>query len=257
MPYVNSIGRAVQVLEAIGSRRDGPVSLGELGRMVQVPKSSLHDICQTLAHEGLLHRDPSGAYSLGVRLVHLGRSYRRNLDLVNEFKRVCASSPGLAKYQVSMAALSGSSVVYVAFRNGRDTEQSEDLEVGVSLPASCTASGKAQLSLLSRSEVHSRYSSVSSLPKRTRHSIVDIDALLQDLEATRHRGYSVDLQESALGVYCVGAAVSDESGRPVVGVAIALREMEGASPRLEEPALAVKELAGALSAIVTGVAETE
>ena len=71
----------------------------------------------------------------------------------------------------------------------------------------CTSAGKALLSALQPEQA--RVLAVEAgMPPRTERTITDLDDLLRDLELSAARGYTIDDEEDAEGVFCVGAAIS-------------------------------------------------
>lgn len=59
------------VLEAVVAERS-PLSLAELARRLELPKSSVLNICTTLVSERMLLRGQDGSYRLGSKIVELG-----------------------------------------------------------------------------------------------------------------------------------------------------------------------------------------
>jgi DNA-binding IclR family transcriptional regulator len=51
-----------------------------------------------------------------------------------------------------------------------------------------------------------------------------LEALLDELAATRTRGYSIDDEGVRAGVYCFGAPVFDAAGQPVAGVGVCVHK---------------------------------
>ena len=47
----------------------------------------------------------------------------------------------------------------------------------------------------------------TQLSPLTPHTITDRDDLLEDLDKTRQRGYSIDLEENTMGLRCYGMAL--------------------------------------------------
>jgi DNA-binding IclR family transcriptional regulator len=86
------------------------------------------------------------------------------------------------------------------------------------------------------------------LPALTANTLVDEEALVEELARTRDRGYGVDDEESALGLRCVAAPVRNEQDAVIGALSVsapAERLSLGAAHALV-PAL--REAAGAISA---------
>ena len=120
-----------------------------------------------------------------------------------------------------LTVLDGSEVVYLAARNSAVSHSLVDFKAGMRLPAAFTATGKAFLSHMSDFEVKRLY--VDGLPPpRTPHSVQSIEKLLEELQETRRRGYSIDDQQVAEGIICYGSSVLDSRNRPMAGIAVSL-----------------------------------
>jgi ribose transport system substrate-binding protein len=64
---VPAVSRAVALLDAVAASEKG-LTLSEIARSLEAPKSSLFNICEALVGERLLRRDPQGRYRIGIRI---------------------------------------------------------------------------------------------------------------------------------------------------------------------------------------------
>jgi DNA-binding IclR family transcriptional regulator len=202
---VKSAARTVLVLEFLASRQNEPIRLREISEALGVPKSSLYALLRTLCHHGWVRTDASGTlYGIGIRALMAGTSY---LD-ADPYLRLVQPSLDYANEQLNetihFGRLDGRDIVYLATR-----ESSQYLRpysrVGRRLPASTTAMGKALFAERSGPALEALLA--EPLPRLTANSITDVGALKAELEATRQRGHSVDLQENTLGLQCFGFAL--------------------------------------------------
>ena len=242
---VPSILKAVQILDTLAAAK-GPVTLAELTRQLELPKSSVLALCTSLTLTGMLSRLDSGAYQLGTHLMDLSHAYLANIDLTKEFIGTwdaLAMPPGEG---IVLAVLDGTDVVYVACRNS-DSPLGVTYRIGMRLPANCTATGKALLSTLPDERVRALYH-VKALEKLTPHSHVTMKALLKVLHATRLRGHAIDDEETREGMCCFGAPVFDSSGSyAIAAVAVSVLKRPGENAGNPPVVKAVLHFAGALS----------
>lgn len=75
-PRVPALGRAVRLLNIVAAEHR-PMSLVELAAELDLPKSSVLNLCTSLAAERLLIRGADGSYRIGPRIVELAWSVRR------------------------------------------------------------------------------------------------------------------------------------------------------------------------------------
>lgn len=243
-PAVPAVARAVRVLEAVAAEPDG-LPLSALARAVGAPKSSCLAVCTTLVETGLLTRSAAGHYQLGLKVVQLGHAYLARSDLATEFLRANAELGLLPDDTIVLSVLRGREVTYVGTRPGKRPVAMR-YEIGLQLPAHCTASGKSLLAALPADQVAERYTD-GPFETLTRHSVPCLDELAAELERVRARGYAIDDEEAALGMLCFGAAVLDRSGSPAGALSVSMVKAAVDAGRAESAARAILELAQALT----------
>jgi DNA-binding IclR family transcriptional regulator len=243
-PAVPAVARAVRVLEEVAAEPDG-LTLSALARAVGAPKSSCLAVCTTLVDTGLLMRSGSGRYQLGLKIVQLGRSYLARSDLATEFLRADAELGLLPDDTIVLSVLHGREVTYVGTRPGKRPVAMR-YEIGLRLPAHCTASGKSLLAALPPDQIAERYSD-GHFEALTRHSVSSLDELTAELERVRDRGYAIDDEEAALGMVCFGAAVLDCSRRPAGALSVSMVKAAVDAERAATASRAILELAQALT----------
>jgi DNA-binding IclR family transcriptional regulator len=244
-PAVPAVARAARMLEEL-SATPGGMTLSELARTIGAPKSSCLAVCTTLVESGLLAKSPSGAYQLGWKVVPLGRSYLAQSNLVTEFRRVDQELNPLPDDTIVLSLLDGRTVVYVETRPGL-RPVAMHYEIGLRLPAHCTASGKALLAALPDDEIAGRYAE-ERFDGLTSHSITCRAELAAELERTRERGYAIDDQETALGMICVGAAIVGASGQPAGALSVSMVKATVDADRIGHAAESMLRLTRALAA---------
>jgi DNA-binding IclR family transcriptional regulator len=82
MESVSGVGvldKAVVVLHAVAT---SPMSLAQLQARTELPRATVHRLAAALEHHGMLRRDGSGRYELGLALVALGQTAAERFPLV-------------------------------------------------------------------------------------------------------------------------------------------------------------------------------
>lgn len=232
-----AVTRAVAILDLLADNRGRPMGPSELGRRLEVAKSSISNICKTLAATGLL-RHVNGEYSLGQRLVEYGEAYLAGVDLVQEFHEACLALGDHEEETVQLAVLDGLDVVYLARRDGRHPIRLAS-EVGRHLPATCTAVGKAMLADLDPAELGKRLDTVRQLPRLTARSVGSRSQLHQQLAEIREQRYAVDDEEAGEGIFCLARTVPMRNGaEPAAAISFTLLKARH-TPEREQRLLAV------------------
>jgi DNA-binding IclR family transcriptional regulator len=248
---VPAVERAVMLLDALaGAGR--ALSLADLARSLQLPKSSLHGLLTTLVSLGLARRDSEGQFALGVKPLQWADAFVSQSDVLRAFDRHARAIPALAAETVMLAVLEGTEVTYLSCRQG-SRPLAVNFRVGGRFPAACTSSGKAMLCSLPQERVQALFGE-QPLVRLTRHSVASLAALVRQLGQARKRGYAVDDEETAQGMQCFGAPVyGARQPEAIAAVAVSLIKA-GLSPRRRDQIVeAITGLARAISADLGGL----
>jgi len=207
---VKSAARTVEVMEAL-SNRDRRMTLTELQRELDIPKSSLHGILRTLVGMGWVEPDERGtAYSVGLRALRVGASFLDRDPVVQAAGSVLARLRSQLDETFHLARLDGTEVVYLASRESQHHLRVTS-RIGRRLPAHATALGKVLLAQRPWDEVN--LALPHPLVALTPDTLTDRDALREDLAQTQLRGYAHEIGENTPGLACFAVAVP---GSPVV-----------------------------------------
>ena len=229
---VRSVIKALHILELFTPTQT-ELSLAQLSRLTDMPKSTLLNMLKTLESEGyLLHLQKTQTYRLGYKTLQLGYSVRSSMPIIQyaiPFMEDLMSKTHETVYLTThvngqVFYLDG---VYYSRRFGKYSI------TGKTLPLHCTGCGKAMLSYMAREETESiirRW----GLRRFTPNTITDPEALFAEIAATRERGYAIDTEEETLGVRCVATAIRNTQGRPVGAVSIQGTTMSMTDERIAE-----------------------
>ena len=199
------------------------MSVPEMVERLKLPRTTTHEIVNTLVAGGYLHRDEvhSNKFFLGSRLFELGSLYAATFDLFTEGRKAAEKISAVCDETVQMAVLEGTEALFVAKADCSRMVRMVS-RVGSRLPAHCTAVGKMLLSSLPESEIVELYGNRDELPGMTPNSITSVAELLKVLEATRQRGLAFDDCESNIDVSCVAAPVYDQDNEMVAAMSISV-----------------------------------
>lgn len=218
---VPSVTRAMAVLDLLAQEREA-MSLSHLAARLQLPKSSVHGLCNTLAARGYLRRQDDGSYFIGPGVMGLANAFVGHTTVVQEFASVWQELGEPPDETFILSVLDGADVVYVAARNG-DRPLGLAFSVGMRLPAHLAASGKAMLAFHDEAFVRGLYAD-GRLPRYRGSGSTGLKPLLQELAQVRELGWSVDDEGIREGVFCFGAPVFDASGMAVAGIGVCIHK---------------------------------
>ncbi len=217
---VPALSRALTLLDRLAQRRE-PMSLARLASELALPKSSVHGLCNTLLRYGYLQRQDDGAFRIGPGVMPLAEAFVSSTGITQEFNALW-SGEGAPEETVILSVLNGRDVVYIGARNGR-RPLGLAFNVGMRLPAHLAATGKAMLAFHAPAAVRELFAG-DALTSLTERGAPGLEELLDELVATRTRGYSIDDEGVRAGVYCIGAPVFDAGGQPVAGVGVCIHK---------------------------------
>ncbi|MHB1929472.1 MAG: IclR family transcriptional regulator [Acidimicrobiales bacterium] len=201
------MARAVKLLMLVASGQTGATGK-ELALAAGLPAPTAHHLLSTLVDEGLLAKDGSARYFLGMKVAVLADALQR-----------AATAPAyLLEPLRQLAATTGETAYVATWRHG-DIQVLASVEghhpVRVTLPlgpytdAHARATGKLLLALAGE-EVREAYLVSHPLAAITPRTIIDRGRLEEEFARTRERGYAIDVEEFQSGVCCVSAPVIHE-----------------------------------------------
>ena len=214
---VQVIRRVATILRAVKDAPSG-LSLAELGRVVGLPRSTVHRIVKTLAEDGLLTVGPNqNGVRLGPELAQLAGAARRSL--LNIARTQMEEMARAANETVDLAIWQGDSVRFVDQVIG-DQRLRAEVIVGMTFPAYCTANGKAFLAELHPSAL-ATYLATNKLVKLPPHTTVSRAKLIKELNEIRETGVAFDREEHTEMICAVGLVVHDVRDGGVAAITIA------------------------------------
>ncbi|MER1967822.1 IclR family transcriptional regulator [Castellaniella sp. GW247-6E4] len=237
--------RGLSILDFV-ARAGRPVNMTDIADELGIAKSSAHGLLAELVNAGFLERRPDNTYRLGLRLVELANARNQNSELPAEFYAIWDHRIPHNQEAAILALADGPDVIYIACRNS-PLALGITFSAGMRLPACCTATGKALLSLMSDEEIRAFYE-VHPLARLTQNGVADVDGLLRQMESIRRRGYSVDDGETRDHMWSVGAPVRmAHGGHPNAAVAISYLRSEITPEKSHHAGELIKMFAQALS----------
>jgi DNA-binding IclR family transcriptional regulator len=205
-PGIQAIARAGSVLRALASRPEG-IGLAELGRLVGLPKSTVHRLLVALAAEGLAEVDEGGRARLGGAVERLAAAGRP--ALAPRLRPLLEELSAELSETVDLAVLDGASVRFLDQVPGVQRLRAVSA-VGGGFPLHCTANGKALLAAIEPASARSLLP--ARMARMTAKTLTSRAKLLEELERVRASGVAYDREEHTDGICAVGAAIYEPAG---------------------------------------------
>jgi IclR family acetate operon transcriptional repressor len=219
---MKSLLKSLEILEAVS--RQQPASVGELARLLDMPKSSVQRALMTFYEAGWLRQTGGditrweiSARILGVRPAALsgGALYAAARDPMRE---LC----DLTNETVHLSIPEGTRSMVLIDRVECTQAVRTVSPIGDMSPFHATANGLAVLAHLPESEIAEVLN--GTLTRFSATTPATPEAVRQALNDVRQRGYSLNVAQYRQGVCAVGSAVFDAAGRPVGSICISMPE---------------------------------
>jgi DNA-binding IclR family transcriptional regulator len=214
---IASVDKALTLLSLLGDRKQ--VRVSEAATMLGTARSTAHRLLAMLEYHGFARQDAETmGYAVGPALLELGLATVERLDPRTLARPVLERLSEDVGETVHLVRLQDASVVFLD-----SVETSRALRIGSrvgrSMPAHCTASGKAILAQLDRDELRRLYPR-TKLPRMTPRSPSTRAELEGTLAEVRERGYATNFGESEDDVAAVAVAIPRRSGFPLSSITV-------------------------------------
>ncbi len=243
---IQSVARALSIVDILAKAR-GELALNEIAVRLSLPKSTVHGLISTLKDFGYIEQSAfTGKYKLGVRFFEVGHIVAQGWEVrtvaapyVNQLLEELGET-------VHLVVLDKQEVLYI---DKRESSRSLRIasQVGMRLPAHCTGVGKVLMAHLSAEERRELIDK-KGLPRFTRNTLTDVEALDDELTRVRIQGFAIDNEEIMDSLRCVAAPIRDQSGNVISAISLSgpVSRMKG--ERFEKAIRRVRETAEEISA---------
>jgi len=212
---VQSLDRAFDILELLSREQHG-LNLTDIGNRLDLHKSTVYRLLQALKERGYIEKSARGSYRLGMEFIELSSLYLNNLELKTEAQPVLRELSSLSGNTAFLATLQESEVVYIDKMETHNSLRKYSI-IGQRAPLYCTALGKSMLTGKSEEQIRRMYQGVD-MKAFTTKTITTLDALIEEVERIRRRGWSVDDEEYEEGLRCIGAPIRDYRAEVIAAV---------------------------------------
>lgn len=242
VPGTAAFQKFMRVLQAV-SDTPGQLNISGLARQLAMPRPTVHRIVEALVVEGMLRHD-NDTLSLGPRLVSLAWRSLETHDLRQIARPHIEQLRDRLDETVHLAIPDGLEMVYIdKLEANRTVRMASRIGTRVSLFSSSV--GKAWLAAHSADQVEQMLAKITPT-SFTQHTITDRAGITDEINRTRERGYSQDIQENELDICCYGSAIIN-SGQQAVGC------ISVSMPTYRFDALQADEAIGAIRACVAAI----
>ena len=224
------------------------MALTEIGNRLDLHKSTVYRLLQALKQRGYIEKNAKGSYRLGMEFIELSSLYLNNLELKTEAQPILRELSSLSGNTAFLATLQESEVVYIDKMETFNSLRKYSI-IGQRAPLYCTALGKSMLTGKTEEQIRRLYRD-RELTVFTEKSISSVDDLIEEIENTRRRGWSLDDEEYEEGLRCIGAPIRDYRNEVIAAVSTSGYASVITRERVEEIAAYVVKAARDISQLM-------
>lgn len=228
---IQVITRAVAVLHKLREYPDG-LSLGELAKLLKLPRSTIQRIVAALDEENLvIAASPTRGVRLGPALLAFAAATRFE---ISEIARPTLQEISLLSGEtVDLSLLDGNKLVFVDQVVGGHRLKAES-GVGVSFSLHSTAPGKAMLAAMTDAEMLALRPRMS-FARMTANTITTWSGLVEEIASVRQHGIGADVEENSMGICALAMALSLPSGEiAAISVPVPTQRFNAMRPTIEK-----------------------
>lgn len=207
---VDAVSKALLILECF-SHQKHQLTLKDLSEMTGMYKSRIMRLCSTLIHHGFMLRHDGGRYSVGPKMMLLGKIYERNNQLISLARPILRELCGLTGESSKLFVLDGTERICLAMELSPSPLR-YSIEEGQKLELYAGAGGKAILAYCSPDFID-RVLNKNILIKLTSKTIVERDSLDKEFEKIRNQGFAKSRGEAIEGVASIAAPIFDHENK--------------------------------------------
>ena len=217
-PYVvKPVLKALHVLACLGEAQK-ELSLSEIARRVRLPKTTVFRYLYTLREFGFVAHDrQTDMYRIGLRLWELGQLTDDRLRVREIALPFMQGLGNRYKETVNLGLLDHSDIVYLEMVESPHSLRTQ-AKVGSRSPIYSTALGKSILAFIPMEQWRNHLP--PKLTPRTAQTFTSLDALTNDLNEVRRRGFAIDHSENEEGASCVGAPIFNRDREVIAAISI-------------------------------------
>ena len=249
---IKSLDRAMEIFEYLSTHQGLPLS--QLASDLDQSPATVYRVLVTLETRGLVEFDPEEQFwHIGSRAFVIGTRFLRRTSLVDRARPILRDLMEATGETANLGVERGGKVLFL---NQVETHESirAFFPPGTLSDMHASGIGKALLANMEPRRLKA-WLRDRDLARFTQHTIADPDALIDELELTRARGYSIDAEEKNIGMRCIAAPVYNMYGEVVAGISVSGPTSRIGLLSIEDISATVMQAARDLSQAIGGGAD--
>lgn len=212
--------RVIMIVDYISSFDDNGVSLSDIYKNLDIPKTTVFNIINTLVSHGVIEETGSSIkkYKIGFQSYVLAKRYLEKMTLIQIAEPILKELSDITKLTSFVAKQDKSKVFYMFKYEPKDAYRTL-ANIGSTSNINSTSLGKAYLMTLSDEELKEKLQKIDYV-KETEKTLITSEELYKEIIKSKKQGYSIDDEENMDGLVCFGAPIKNEYGEYEASISI-------------------------------------
>lgn len=221
--------RVLDILELLAFSPEGH-TLTEIATAIGAPKSSIFPVVRTLYQRKFIELNKeTSKYTIGINTFAVGSSYSQNLNVLDFITEEMQIIVDKSLETCQLAVLNKDKVLYMAKIDSPEPIRLIS-SVGKSLPAYCTALGKALLCDYSKEYLKSLYP--NGLQSYTPNTITDFDVLHNQLCTVRETNVAMEFGEATDHIKCIAVPIR-KNNKIILAISVSIPVFRATPEKME------------------------
>ncbi len=221
---LKSLDRALELIDVL-EQANRSMSVAELGKILDVNRTTLYATLNTFVSRDYLEKDPTtGFYSIGLRPVEIGLGYRKKYPFIQMMDAQAVQLSKKWNLQVNVGVFKAPDRVIILSAHspgGAPGTSYLFFPSNVNFPAYASSLGKVFLCEMDDAELEATLDRIKLIPL-TEKTYTEKAALTKHLRELRENGYCYEDNEYMENVRCLGVGIKDHTKRVVAGMSVVL-----------------------------------
>ncbi len=232
---------------------NGSVSFSTLQQGIEIPKSSLHSIIESLLrHDYVVFDDDKKQYHLSLKFLCFGEKVKSFQKPLVEIAQPILQQLTDEVHETSFLGITANYKQVIIGVCESDNALRSTAKVGEHSLMHYTGIGKVLLSGMSHEDID-KYINLHGLEKKTENTIASKEKLLEELQKISQTGYAIDNLEHNKYIRCIGSGIRNREGNIIAAVSISGPKDRVSLERMEELAKKVINAADKISERIKGL----
>lgn len=214
-----STDKVLAIIELLAYNEE-PMRLIDIANQLKFNTSTTLRFLNSLEQNGYIYKNRETLrYQMTYKICGLANQVNTNTSVIEIASNPVKQLSMLLGECVCLAVEQDYTIVYVYVADGPGRMLRTTQRIGTQAPMHCTGVGKVILSEFPESKIDDIIQ-LKGLTKYTEHTLTTKEALMEELQVIRRRGYAYDNQECELGARCIAFPLRDYTNKIIACLSV-------------------------------------